>query len=68
MLNWEKKIDVLKKKKVFCSAEESDCVKASELMSVLAKKLSRSGYCSLKVKYAEVKSKDDLTIIKEIAF
>ena len=37
-------------------------------MSVLAKKLTRSGYCSLKVKHAEVKRKDDLTIIKKIAF
>ena len=67
VLNREEMIDVLKKK---FSAQQKNLtgLKPSELISVLAKKLTRSGYCSLKVKHAEVKSKDDLNIIKEIAF
>ena len=67
VLNREEMIDVLKKK---FSAQQKNLtgLKPSELMSVLAKKLTRSGYCSLKVKHTEVKSKDDLNIIKEIAF
>lgn len=60
-------IDVLKKK---FSVQQKNLtgLKPSELMAVLAKKLVRNDYCRLHVKHGEVKNKDDLTVVKEIAF
>ena len=67
VLNREEMIDVLKKK---FSVKQKNLtgLKPSELMSVLAKKLTRSEYCRLNVKYGEVKNKDDITIVREITF
>lgn len=67
VLNREEMIDVLKKK---FSVKQKNLtgLKPSELMSVLAKKLTRNEYCRLKVKYGEVKNKDDITIVREITF
>lgn len=60
-------VDVLRKK--FSTPKKNlTGLKPSDLMAVLAKKLTRNEYCSLKVNHAEVKSKEDLTILKEIAF
>lgn len=63
----EEMIDVLKKK---FSVKQKNLtgLKPSELMSVLAKKLTRNEYCRLNVKYGEVKNKDDITIVREITF
>ena len=59
VLNREEVIDVLKKK---FSAQQKNLtgLKPSDLMSVLAKKLTRNGYCRLKVKHPEVKTKEVL--------
>lgn len=67
VLNREEMIDVLKKK---FSVKQKNLtgLKPSELMSVLAKKLTRNEYCKLNVKYGEVKNKDDITIVREITF
>ena len=67
VLNREEMIDVLKKK---FSVKQKNLtgLKPSELMSVLAKKLTRNEYCRLNVKYGEVKNKDDITIVREITF
>ena len=67
VLNREEMIDVLKKT---FSAQQKNLtgLKPSELLSVLAKKLTRNDYCRLKVKHGDVKNKDDITIVKEIAF
>ena len=67
VLKREEIIDVLKKK---FSVQQKNLtgLKPSELMAVLAKKLIRSDYCRLNVKHGEVKNKDDLTVVKEIAF
>ena len=65
--NREEMIYVLKKK---FSVKQKNLtgLKPSELMSVLAKKLTRNEYCRLNVKYGEVKNKDDITIVREITF
>lgn len=67
VLNWEEMIDVLKKK---FSVKQKNLtgLKPSELMSVLAKKLTRNEFSGLNVKYGEVKNKDDITIVREITF
>ena len=67
VLNREEMIDVLKKK---FSVKQKNLteLKPSELMSVLAKKLTQNEYCRLNVKYGEVKNKDDITIVREITF
>ena len=67
VLNREEMIDVLKKK---FSVKQKNLtgLKPSELMSVLAKKLTRNEYCRLNVKHGEVKNKDDITIVREITF
>ena len=67
VLKREEIIDVLKKK---FSVQQKNLtgLKPSELMAVLAKKLVRNDYCRLQVKHGEVKNKDDLTVVKEIAF
>ena len=67
VLNREEMIDVLNK---MFSVKQKNLtgLKPSELMSVLAKKLTRNEYCRLNVKYGEVKNKDDITIVREITF
>ena len=67
VLNREEMIDVLKKK-LSVKQKNLTGLKPSELMSVLAKKLTRNEYCRLNVKYGEVKNKDDITIVREITF
>ena len=67
MLKREEIIDVLKKK---FSVQHKNLtgLKPTQLMAVLAKKLIRKDYCKLNVKHGEVKNKDDITIVTEIAF
>lgn len=66
VLKREEIIDVLKKK---FSLQQKNLtgLKPSGLMAVLAKKLIQNDYCRLNVKHGEVKNKDDLTVVKEIA-
>ena len=67
VLNREEMIDVLKKK-FSVKQQNLTGLKPSELMSVLAKKLTRNEYCRLNVKHGEAKNKDDITVVREITF
>ena len=67
VLRREEIITVLKKK-FNVQQKNLTALKPTELMAVLAKKLARNDYCRLNVLHGEVKTKDDITIVKEITF